>query len=38
MQPLTSVSKLDIVNSVNGMYRILDLISEQGSGGLGTSL
>ena len=26
---------LDIANSITGMYRILDLISEQGSGGLG---
>jgi hypothetical protein len=26
----------DLVESINGMYRILDLISEQGSGGLGT--
>lgn len=25
----------DLVHSVKGMYRILDLISEQGSGGLG---
>ena len=27
--------KLDLVYSIKGMYRILDLISEQGSGGLG---
>lgn len=26
---------LDLSKSVKGMYRILDLISEQGSGGLG---
>jgi hypothetical protein len=26
---------IDLVSSVKGMYRILDLISEQGSGGLG---
>ncbi|OJA14303.1 hypothetical protein AZE42_01562, partial [Rhizopogon vesiculosus] len=25
----------DLVQSINGMYRVLDLISEQGSGGLG---
>ena len=28
---------LDLVHRINGMYRLLDLISEQGSGGLGTS-
>ncbi|KAI0959615.1 hypothetical protein AcW1_004397 [Taiwanofungus camphoratus] len=28
------VPSLDIVSSIKGMYRILDLISEQGSGGL----
>ena len=26
---------LDLAYSIKGMYRILDLISEQGSGGLG---
>lgn len=26
---------LDLVNHMHGMYRLLDLISEQGSGGLG---
>jgi hypothetical protein len=26
---------VDLVQSIKGMYRILDLISEQGSGGLG---
>ncbi|KAF7370371.1 VWFA domain-containing protein [Mycena sanguinolenta] len=31
--PATAVS-MDLVHSVNGMFRILDLISEQGSGGL----
>lgn len=25
----------DLVQSIDGMYRILDLINEQGSGGLG---
>jgi hypothetical protein len=25
----------DLVQSISGMYRVLDLISEQGSGGLG---
>lgn len=25
----------DLAHSIKGMYRILDLISEQGSGGLG---
>jgi len=25
----------DLVQSIDGMYRVLDLISEQGSGGLG---
>jgi hypothetical protein len=25
----------DLVQSINGMYRVLDLINEQGSGGLG---
>lgn len=29
------VPSLDLVSSIKGMYRILDLISEQGSGGLG---
>lgn len=28
----------DLVNHIKGMYRILDLISEQGSSGLGRSL
>ena len=27
--------QLDLAYSIKGMYRILDLISEQGSGGLG---
>ena len=27
--------ELDLAYSIKGMYRILDLISEQGSGGLG---
>ena len=27
--------ELDLASSIKGMYRILDLISEQGSGGLG---
>jgi hypothetical protein len=27
----------DLVQSIKGMYRVLDLISEQGSGGLGDS-
>ena len=27
--------ELDLVHSIKGMYRILDLISEQSSGGLG---
>ena len=27
--------RLDLLSEVNGMYRILDLVSEQGSGGLG---
>lgn len=27
--------ELDLVHHINGMYRLLDLISEQGSGGLG---
>ncbi|TFY78520.1 hypothetical protein EWM64_g5494 [Hericium alpestre] len=32
--PTSTASGLDLVNRVKGMYRILDLISEQGSGGL----
>jgi len=28
----------DLVQSIKGMYRVLDLISEQGSGGLGDSI
>jgi len=28
----------DLLHSVKGMYRILDLINEQGSGGLGKAL
>jgi hypothetical protein len=38
MQPVPATGpKIDIVKYIKGMYRILDLISEQGSGGLGTS-
>ena len=29
--------ELDLVHHIDGMYRLLDLISEQGSGGLGAS-
>lgn len=28
---------LDLVESIKGLYRILDLITERGSGGLGSS-
>jgi hypothetical protein len=28
----------DLVQSIKSMYRVLDLISEQGSGGLGDSI
>jgi hypothetical protein len=28
-------SELDLVHHIKGMYKLLDLISEQGSGGLG---
>lgn len=31
-------SSVDLLSSVKGMFRILDLISEQGSGGLGMNL
>jgi hypothetical protein len=33
--PLPQHDELDLAYSIKGMYRILDLISEQGSGGLG---
>jgi len=29
---------LDLASSIAGLYRILDLVTEQGSGGLGTIL
>jgi hypothetical protein len=38
MQPPPTGPELDIVKFIKGMYRILDLISEQGSGGLGMNL
>ena len=28
---------LDLVDSIHGLYRLIDLITEQGSGGLGES-
>jgi hypothetical protein len=34
-KPLVPTPVLDLAKSVKGMYRILDLITEQGSGGLG---
>jgi hypothetical protein len=34
-KPLVPAPVLDLAKSVKGMYRILDLINEQGSGGLG---
>ena len=33
--PALQRDELDLAHSIKGMYRILDLISEQGSGGLG---
>lgn len=34
-QDPNSPSDLDLSHSIKGMYRILDLVSEQGSGGIG---
>ena len=36
--PDTAKESLDLVHSINGMFRILDLVSEQGCGGLGETL
>ena len=36
--PPPPVIAVDFVESIRGMYRILDLVSEQGSGGLGESI
>jgi hypothetical protein len=33
--PVARTQSLDLVTCVDGMFRILDLVSEQGSGGLG---
>ena len=33
--PLKESNSMDLLDEVEGMYRILDLVSEQGSGGLG---
>jgi hypothetical protein len=32
------VDPSDLLQSINGMYRMLDLVSEQGSGGLGKKI
>jgi hypothetical protein len=33
--PVARTQSLDLVTCIDGMFRILDLVSEQGSGGLG---
>ncbi len=35
---LGTENTIDLVDSIEGMYRILDLVKEQGSGGLGKTL
>ena len=37
-EPYNLRNNLDLACSITGLYRILDLINEQGSGGLGDSL